>query len=75
MISEIKTAVNNVKEMYYFNVTVDYQYYHNLEQTKSYEEVRHNIMTEMKSRVGIFSKVVFWTNNLLMLMFVWLFVK
>ncbi|XP_064624473.1 DC-STAMP domain-containing protein 2-like [Lineus longissimus] len=73
--SNIKMAIHNVQEMFYFNVTLEYHYSHNLEQTRSYEEVRRDIMTQIKARLSMFATIIFWTNNLLIIMFIWLAVR
>ncbi|XP_071104714.1 DC-STAMP domain-containing protein 2-like [Haliotis cracherodii] len=45
----VTKILGNVHDMFYFNVTIDYHYNLSMTQSKSYEEVKEDIMVEIKA--------------------------
>ncbi|CAH1790156.1 unnamed protein product [Owenia fusiformis] len=71
----INKAVHDVYEMFYVNVTLVYHYNLTTEQTKSFTDIRDDILAEVRSRTDTMMKVLNIANTAMAFMILWLFVK
>ncbi|KAK3741414.1 hypothetical protein RRG08_011190 [Elysia crispata] len=49
----VVSKIRNVREMFYFNVSIDYHYVYTMNQSRPYSEVRRAIMDEVNAKLSI----------------------
>jgi hypothetical protein len=75
LISAIRDAVLDVKEMFYFNVTINYTYEYNLTQSKSYTEVKEDILRDINERLSGFTHIISIVKNVMMFSLILVVIK
>ncbi|XP_052098978.1 DC-STAMP domain-containing protein 2-like [Mytilus californianus] len=75
IVKPVESAIFDIKMMFYFNVTINYHYEFNMTQSKSYTQVRKDIMNEVKERLGSFSEVMSVMTNVMLLTIIFVFIK
>ena len=71
----VKTAIRDIKTMFYFNVTIDYHYCVNMTQSKEYSKVRKDIMKEIKKRLSAFNFLITYMSNFLMFTIIFIVIR
>ena len=75
VILELTLAVNDVYEMFYFNVTLTYDFNVTLEQSKSFQQIRDDIIDDVKRRFQFFDAIIGFSHLGLISMFAYLIFK
>ena len=75
LLSAIDFALKKVHDMFYFKVNLTYEYDLQVEQSKSFTEIRYDIQTEIEQRIRPLIYVASISNLGLCLMMFLLFFK
>lgn len=71
----VKSAIRDIKTMFYFNVTINYHYSVNMTQSKQYSQVRKDIMKEIKKRLSAFNFLITYMSNFLMFTIIFIIIR
>ncbi|XP_014773461.1 DC-STAMP domain-containing protein 2 [Octopus bimaculoides] len=70
----VSKAIQNLYDMFYFKIKIDYEYQVSMEQTKSYSQVKRDVLREVKEKLSMyFTKlefIKFVTDLMLIIVFV-----
>ncbi|ESP05583.1 hypothetical protein LOTGIDRAFT_103236 [Lottia gigantea] len=71
----IKAAIHDVEKMFYFNVSMEYHYNLTMVQSKSYDDVKRDIMNDVKSRLSVLDQAITGAESIMMFTFLLVFVR
>ena len=67
--------MQDIYDMFYFNVTLIYHYNLTMEQSRTFSEIREDIKEEVEERLSPLTKLVSFSNVILVFTLVWMLVK
>lgn len=75
IVPAIYNAVKEVHTMFYFNVTITHTYQYNVTQSKSYSQVKDDILKDVKERLSSFTTAVRLVKNMTMMSLIFVVIK
>jgi hypothetical protein len=73
--TRLSVQIADLRDMFYFSINIERRYSYNMNQSRSYTEVRQAIMAEVSEAVSKFSGVLAVVDNVMMITIFYVFYK